>query len=158
MQSHDFVINQSRYFVVFNDASCDCVLSQQRDDTRTKRHHMTKQRTQSKRNTRIVETPTIALKTIHDDIMRDNKNATITTKKMRVKLRASMRDVHEHNASWMFTQTQYDVIRSMFDPSYATRIAKRAKRDTSTNARKTRTQSNDAPIVVDNDADANVIA
>jgi hypothetical protein len=64
------------------------------------------------------------LKTIIADIHRDNKNATITDKKARVKLRATMRDVHEHNASWMFTQSQYDVVRSMFDPSHAQRVAK----------------------------------
>ena len=74
------------------------------------------------------EIPTIVLKTIHDDIMRDNKNATITTKKMRVKLRATMREVHVANSSWIFTQSQYDVVRSMFDASYAQRIARAKKR------------------------------
>jgi hypothetical protein len=116
---------------------------------------MTKQRTtsnattQRKRNAQSRETPTIALKTIIADIHRDNKNATITAKKARVKLRQAMRDAHDHNASWMFTQSQYDVVRSMFDASYAQRIAKRAKRDTSTNARKQRAQTNDVVATPD---------
>jgi hypothetical protein len=83
-----------------------------------------------KRNTTSRETPTIALKTIIADIHRDNKNATITTKKARVKLRAAMKSEHDHNASWMFTQSQYDAVRSMFDPAYAQRIARRVKQST----------------------------
>lgn len=101
------------------------------------------QSTQRKRNTQSRATPTIALKTIYDDIMRDNKNSTLTTKKMRAKLRVALRDAHDHNASWMFTQSQYDVVRSMFDASYAQRVARRAKRET----RKRDTQSNDASNV-----------
>jgi hypothetical protein len=87
----------------------------------------------TKRNAKSRETPTIVLKTIHDDIMRDNKTSTLTTKKMRVRLRASpiMRAIHVANASWIFTQSQYDDVRAMFDASYAQRIAKRAKRDAS---------------------------
>lgn len=70
----------------------------------------------------------IVLKTIHDDIIRANPNSTLTTKKMRVKLRATMRDIHVSNASWLFTQSQYDTARSMFDPAYATKLAAAAKR------------------------------
>lgn len=69
----------------------------------------------------------IVLKTIHDDIVRANPNTTLTTKKMRVKLRATMKEFHVPNASWLFTQAQYDTARSMFDPAYAAKIAKQAK-------------------------------
>lgn len=70
----------------------------------------------------------VALKTIHDHIVRDVPNSTLDTKKMRVKLRAKMRDTHEHNATWVFnTQREYDDVRSLFDPAYATRIAKPAR-------------------------------
>ena len=105
----------------------------------------------AKRNAQSNETPTIVLKKVHDDIMRDNANATITTKKMRVKLRATMREIHVANSSWIFTQSQYDVVRSMFDDAYAQRIAKRAKRDAKTNATprvKRDAQTNDANVVV----------
>lgn len=70
---------------------------------------------------------TITLKTCHDDIMRENKNATITTKRMRVWLRANMRDVHEHNNAWVFTQNEYDRVRSHFDPKYRAMIERKAK-------------------------------
>ena len=96
----------------------------------------------NKRNTKNVEIANIALKTIHDDIMRDNANATITTKKMRARLRATMRDVHVHNASWLFTQSQYDVVRSMFDNAYAQKIARAQKRATNA-TRKQRAQTRD---------------
>lgn len=88
---------------------------------------MSRNTTNAKRNTQSHETPSIVLKTIHDDIMKANANATITPKKMRVKLRATMREVHVANSSWIFTQSQYDVVRSMFDPAYAAKIVKAAK-------------------------------
>jgi hypothetical protein len=87
-----------------------------------------KVRSRASRNV-VRETPTIVLKTLHDDIMRDNANATITTKHMRVWLRANMRDVHAHNASWIFTQSQYDVVRSHFDAKYRAKIERATKRD-----------------------------
>lgn len=110
----------------------------------------------AKRNTKSRETPSIVLKTIHDDIMRDNANATITTKRMRVWLRANMRDVHEHNASWIFTQSQYDVVRSHFDAKYRERIERANKRNARTNAtttRKRNAKTNDANVTND-DANA----
>jgi hypothetical protein len=111
---------------------------------------MTRSTKTTKRNTTSREMPTIVLKTIHNDIMRDNANATITTKQMRAKLRVEMNDVHVRNSSWIFTQSQYDVVRSMFDASYRERIARRAKRDAKTNAtpRKRVAKSNDANVVV----------
>ncbi len=111
----------------------------------------------SKRNMTSRETPSIVLKTLHDDIMRDNANATITTKRMRVWLRANMRDVHEHNASWIFTQSQYDIIRSHFDVKYRAKIERASKRDAKSNATpraKRDTQTNVAPIVADEHANA----
>lgn len=101
----------------------------------------------TKRNTKTNETPSILLKTLHDDIMRDNANATITTKRMRVWLRANMRDVHEHNATWIFTQSQYDVVRSHFDAKYRARIERAAKRENAT-PRKRRAKTNDAAPVI----------
>lgn len=106
------------------------------------------------------ETPSIVLKTIHDDIMRDNANATLTTKQMRAKLRVAMNDVHVRNSSWIFTQSQYDDVRSMFDAKYRERIERANKRNAKSNAkpkpkssRKRVVKSNDAPNV-----DANVQA
>lgn len=104
----------------------------------------------TKRNTKTNETPSILLKTLHDDIMRDNANATITTKRMRVWLRANMRDVHDHNATWIFTQSQYDVVRSHFDAKYRARIERAAKRENAT-PRKRRAKTN-----VETSNDANV--
>lgn len=103
----------------------------------------------AKRNTQSNETPSIVLKTIHNDIMRDNSNATITTKQMRAKLRVTHAHIHVRNSSWIFTQSQYDEIRAMFDASYASKIERARKRNAKTNAtpRKRRAQSNDAPNV-----------
>lgn len=100
----------------------------------------------TKRNTKSnVETPSIVLKTIHDDIMRDNANATLTTKQMRAKLRVVMNDVHVRNSSWIFTQSQYDVVRAMFDAKYRAKIERATKRNTT--SRKRVAKSNDAPNV-----------
>lgn len=111
----------------------------------------------TKRNTKSIETPSIVLKTIHDDIMRANANATITTKQMRAKLRVTMNDVHVRNSSWIFTQSQYDDVRVMFDASYREKIERTNKRNAKSNAtpRKARAKSNDAIVVVD-DAIENV--
>lgn len=116
----------------------------------------------AKRNATSNETPSIVLKTIHNDIMRDNANATITTKQMRAKLRVVMNDVHVRNSSWIFTQSQYDIVRSMFDETYRAKIERAQKRASKTNAspRKARTKSNDVATNVDasNDATTNVDA
>lgn len=88
----------------------------------------------AKRNAQSNEIPSIVLKTIHNDIMRDNPNATITTKQMRAKLRVVMNDVHVRNSSWIFTQSQYDDVRAMFDASYRERIERRNKRNAKSNA------------------------
>lgn len=116
--------------------------------------------TNAKRNATSNETPSIVLKTIHDDIMRDNANATLTTKQMRAKLRVIMNDVHVRNSSWIFTTSQYDIVRAMFDATYRAKIERATKRATKTNAtpRKRNAKTNDvANDVVTNDV-ANVDA
>lgn len=117
--------------------------------------------TRNTNNVALVETPSITLKSIHRDIMNDNANATITTKKMRAQLRVAMNDVHVHNASWIFTQSQYDTVRCMFDDAYRAKIeranARNAKRNTKSNdaprtPRKPRAKSN---VETSNDATTN---
>lgn len=115
---------------------------------------MTRKTATMKRNTSSNETPSIVLKTIHDDIMRANANATITTKIMRAKLRVTMNDVHVRNSSWIFTTSQYDRVRAMFDDTYRAKIERASKRDTL--SRKRVTKLNDAPTT--NDVVANVAA
>ena len=106
--------------------------------------------TNAKRNAKSNETPSIVLKTIHDDIMKSNANATITTKQMRAKLRVAMNDVHVRNSSWIFTTSQYDVVRSMFDDAHRAKIERANKRNAKTNVapRKRNAKTNDV-IVVD---------
>lgn len=106
------------------------------------------------RNAKTNETPTIVLKTIHDDIMKSNANATITTKQMRAKLRVAMNDVHVRNSSWIFTQSQYDIVRAMFDDAYRAKIERANKRNTKTNAtsRKRNAKTND--VIVNDVVDA----
>ena len=112
--------------------------------------------TNAKRNVKTIETPTIVLKTIHNDIMRDNANATLTTKQMRAKLRVVMNDVHVRNSSWIFTQSQYDDVRAMFDASYRAKIERAQKRNAKTNAtpRKRNAKTN-VDVVETNNANAN---
>ena len=113
------------------------------------------------RNTKTNETPTIVLKTIHDDIMKSNANATITTKQMRAKLRVAMNDVHVRNSSWIFTTSQYDIVRSMFDDAHRAKIERANKRNAKTNATpraKRNAKSNDVATNVDATNDANVDA
>lgn len=98
-----------------------------------------------KTNTTSNAMPTIVLKTIHDDIMRANANATLTTKIMRAKLRVVMNDVHVRNSSWIFTTSQYDIVRALFDANYRAKIERANKRNTS--SRKRVAKSNDVAIV-----------
>lgn len=97
------------------------------------------------------ERPTIVLKTVIDDMTRDNKRE-YDAKKIRARLRATpaMREIHTHNASWIFTQSQYDVVRAMFDERYAQRVAQRAKRETKQRA-KVITQSRDGVDACDDE-------
>lgn len=74
----------------------------------------------------------IPLKSLHNDIVRDNPDFTRTTKQMRVVLREKFADIHERNASWSFTPSQYDRVRAHFDPKYAARIERANKRNAKT--------------------------
>lgn len=76
--------------------------------------------------------PSIVLKIVHDEILKANPTSTLTTKQMRVKLRATpkMQEIHTRNASWIFTQSQADAVRAMFDPAFAQRQANAQKRAT----------------------------
>jgi hypothetical protein len=114
----------------------------------------------TRKNIAIIETPSIVLKTIHDDILNANANATITTKQMRIWLRANMRDVHVHNASWLFTQSQYDVVRAQFDVAYRAKIERAMKRETRSHVapRKCKSKSIDVVVEVVNDDTSNVDA
>ena len=86
------------------------------------------------------------LKNLHDDIVRSTNNDALTTKMMRVWLRANMRDAHVHNASWTFNQSQYDIARAHFDPTYRASIERARKRNTKSTPRKARAKSNDANV------------
>ena len=121
---------------------------------------MTRKTNATKRIATSNVAPSIVLKTIHDDIMRANANSTITTKQMRAKLRVEMNDVHVRNSSWIFTQSQYDIVRAMFDATYRAKIERANKRASKSNdaPRKTRAKSNDAPandVVANDDAQVN---
>lgn len=103
-----------------------------------------------------VEIPTIALKSLHDEIMRDNANCTTTTKIMRTWLRVHMRDAHTHNSSWLFTSSQRHDVMMKFNAKYRATIERDAKRATKSNAtpRKRIAKSNDVPIVATIEANA----
>lgn len=108
------VITQLHDYILF-------IETQSRDRLKRNDKHMTR------KSNATMQFP-VVLKTIHNDILRDNKNATIDTKKMRVKLRAKPPFDHDANAAWVaLNAKQYDAIRSMFDASYASRIAKPAR-------------------------------
>lgn len=118
----------------------------------TKQTNNAKVNTQSKARTQSRETPTILLKTLHDDIMRANPTSTLTTKQMRVRLRATpaTRDIHVRNASWIFTQSQYNLVRAMFDKKFAQSQERATKRD----AKKRDASSNATPITHDDNVKA----
>ena len=116
---------------------------------------MTRNNVNVKRNATTNVAPSIVLKTLHNDIMRDNANATIDTKRMRVWLRANMNEIHAKNDAWIFTQSQYDIVRAHFDATYRAKIERATKRATKTNVtpRKRATKTNVVDNVID---DANV--
>lgn len=78
------------------------------------------------------EIANIALKTLHDDIMRDDATFTRTTKQMRVVLREKFAHIHDRNASWIFTQSQYNDVRSHFDAKYRAKLERANKRNATT--------------------------
>jgi hypothetical protein len=70
---------------------------------------------------------TVSLKLVIRDIVDANPTSSLASansdKKVRVWLRANMKDAHERNAAWAFDAKQYDKVRAQFDPSYAAAIA-----------------------------------
>jgi hypothetical protein len=92
--------------------------------------------TKSKSTSRNRVVRDIALKSIHRDIMRDNKNATLTTKQMRVVLRREFASSMSHakNNAWSFSSREYDIVRSRFDAKYRAKIERAAKSSTRKNA------------------------
>jgi hypothetical protein len=75
---------------------------------------------------------TIVLKTIHNDIIKSNPDSTLTTKQMRTALRKRAAEfAHARHNAWTFTDAERDVVRSMYDPAYAAKIARATKRATS---------------------------
>lgn len=82
------------------------------------------------RKTSTMQFP-VVLKTLHNDIVNAQPDTTLTTKQMRVTLRAKANDIHAKNSSWTFaTQSDYDRVRSLFDPAYAKKVADATKRAT----------------------------
>lgn len=94
---------------------------------------MTKQTKSTRKN--VVRD--IALKSIHRDIMNDNKSATLTTKQMRVVLRREFASSMQHarNNAWSFSQREYDIVRSRFDAKYRAKIERAAKSTSRKNAK-----------------------
>lgn len=85
------------------------------------------------RNKRDVPAPArafpVVLKTLHNDIALANPKLALATdpdatKRMRVKLRANLSDIHARNDAWIFaSQAEYDRARCLFDPAYAAQLA-----------------------------------
>lgn len=100
------------------------------------------------RSTKNAVAAPVVLKTLHDDILRANPSSTLTTKKMRVVLRAKMNDVHARNSSWVFNPTDYDRARSLFDPAYAQKLERASKRATKP-AVMSRASKTNTPAVAD---------
>lgn len=69
----------------------------------------------------------VPLKLILRDIVAADPKSSLAQpnadKRVRVWLRANMKDVHERNAAWSFDAKQYDKVRAQFDPAYAAAIA-----------------------------------
>lgn len=84
----------------------------------------------------------VVLKSIIDDAMNDKTIIDDNAKRIRAKLRATFRDDHVKNTSWIATTSrEYDRIRCAFDARYAERVANARKRKSKSNA-KNNAQSN----------------
>jgi hypothetical protein len=90
----------------------------------------------------------IALKSIHNDIVKANKNSTLTTKQMRVVLRREFASMcsHSRNDAWKFNANEYDTIRARFDTSYRAKIERASKTKSRKNAKSI--DETQTPIVV----------
>lgn len=102
--------------------------------------NMSNNNAKSRRNRKTNIVRDIALKTIERDIHNDNKNATITTKQMRVVLRRDFASQFEHarNNAWTFSRDEYDIVRARFDANYRAKIERAQKRATSSRKRATK--------------------
>lgn len=78
----------------------------------------------------------IALKTILNDIIRDDKTRTLTTKQMRVVLRREFATSMQHakNNAWTFDANEYVIVRSRFDAKYRAKNERATKRASRKNA------------------------
>lgn len=79
----------------------------------------------------------IVLKTILNDILRDDKSRTLTTKQMRVVLRREFATSMQHakNNAWTFTNDERDIVRSRFDAKFRARNERANVRASRKNAR-----------------------
>lgn len=78
----------------------------------------------------------IALKTILNDILRDDKTRTLTTKQMRVVLRREFATSMQHakNNAWTFDANEYVIVRSRFDAKFRAKNERASKRASRKNA------------------------
>lgn len=79
----------------------------------------------------------IALKTILNDIIRDDKSRTLTTKQMRVVLRREFAQSMQHakNNAWTFSHDEMIIVRSRFDAKFRARNERASKRASRKNAK-----------------------
>jgi hypothetical protein len=85
----------------------------------------------------VVVVRDIALKTILNDIIRDDKTRTLTTKQMRVVLRREYATSMQHakNNAWTFDANEYVIVRSRFDAKYRAKNERSTQRATRKNAK-----------------------
>lgn len=101
---------------------------------RTSNASTTRNARRSRTNVRVRD---IALKTILNDIIRDDKSRTLTTKQMRVVLRREFATSMQHakNNAWTFDANEYEIVRSRFDAKYRAKIERATKRAKSTKSK-----------------------
>jgi predicted phosphoadenosine phosphosulfate sulfurtransferase len=99
-------------------------------------------------------TANIVLKSIHNAIVNDNPNSTLTTKQMRAKLRAISKFDHVRNASWLFNANDADDCRALFDPVFAAKLDARRKRAAKPAKPKRQRAAKPAPVEADASTDA----
>lgn len=72
----------------------------------------------------------VALKSVLNAIIKDDKSRTLTTKQMRVVLRREFAKEMEHarNAAWTFTADEANIVRARFDPKFRAKMTKASTR------------------------------
>lgn len=96
------------------------------------------------RNTRrVANVRDIALKTILNDIINDDKTRTLTTKQMRVVLRREFAQQMSHakNNAWTFDANEYVIVRSRFDAKFRAKNERANKRASRKNANVTNVET-----------------